>query len=78
MSRVKARTVNREEHTLDLFLSLERLCPWPLLSHAASAPFVKACCLWPETYRKPILKALTFKGITLFQSHRDKKLQNAE
>ena len=21
------------------------------------------CCLWPEIYRKPILKALTFKGI---------------
>ena len=67
---------NKPDSILDLVLSPHLCALLPVLSHADSAPFVKECCLEPEIYRIAHSQALTFKGITLFHSYRDKKLQN--
>lgn len=44
----------------------------PVLSHADSCTFCKRMLSTAWNTQKPILKALIFKGITLFHSHGDK------
>ena len=62
---------NKSDAILDLFFffTLNFVCYCFCYKNAAYS--LKCAAL-------PILKALTFKGITLFHSYRDKKLKNRE